>query len=160
MIRRASQVTLTRCSLRGESAADNFFEHLTTDGLVVNASAVQLFDCQVTGGWGDNNYPSRTPQPGGAGLRVDTSTVTIAGCTVTGGAGGVDRINPVRWDQRPRWSGCAVRERDGDGARGRLHCLRGRGRSRNALSRPDGPPLGPRSPAVGRSSCCRDSPAT
>ena len=89
----SSKVTFTRCTLHGESEPDPqvFFSH-TGDGLDALRATVQLFDCQVEGGWGEDAAAICfcDPQPGGAGIRIDESSVTIVGCSVRGGEGGLD----------------------------------------------------------------------
>lgn len=89
-----TRVTFTRCSLTGQNG--NSVDSLVlpaAPGLWATSATLQLFDCQVTGGWGENavtiSINPRPPQVGGAGASIEASTVTTVGCAILGGAGGL-----------------------------------------------------------------------
>ena len=87
-VKSSSRTTFTRCMLRGESDADPWLAHVSSPGVRVESALVQLFDCEITGSWGD----SGSAGTGGPGLSVDASTVTVMGCTIVGGEGGLANL--------------------------------------------------------------------
>jgi hypothetical protein len=93
-VTRSSRVTFTRSQLTGEFALNNYQPFQAGNGLDAKSSIVHLFDCTLTGGYGEYGDSFMSPTPGGAGLRIETSTVTVVGCTITGGAGGVQANAP------------------------------------------------------------------
>jgi hypothetical protein len=91
LVRSSASVTFTRCELLGELGGPStlFGVPESGAGLSAQSSTVQLFDCRLTGGYGESTGWILDPAPGAPGIKVETSTVTIAGCTIRGGAGGL-----------------------------------------------------------------------
>ena len=87
----SGRVTFTHSVLTGQNANSiDASVYQAAAGLEATRSTVQLFDCEVLGGFGQNDNGFLRPStPGAGGVRLRNATVTLIGCTVEGGAGGL-----------------------------------------------------------------------
>jgi len=91
-----ASVAFTRCGWSQEDSFFGFFEFRefggSQNGMVVNTSSVQLFECTATGARGFRGNPNEPAETdgfdGGTALVVTNSEVNVSSSSFTGGIGG------------------------------------------------------------------------